>query len=276
MLKNKNVRIILIAILAALLSDGIVYACSPVEPRILIRCSNMEVSIGPDTGRMEGESYDDMQERWVKETMNHLLAIVPECEEDLVPILDSFDQEITVWLDYESKRGAFLDGDLILEPYSFEKEAELSREKDALLSCSYAEHKHIEEWLIVFETSRPYCYTFWYVAGMCPSIILSLGHFLFYLVTNFSFVALPYLAGLLIAGATIIYAWWKFLKNRQVMKLWGIVTLSIMVLIAELFMIVMPVWLFIQVIGWISFFGILVLWYKYFQSAKYASRQNTG
>ena len=273
MFKNKPTRIALLAILASLLSYSIAQACSPVMPTILVKCSNLEVSIVANTPRVEGDSYDDAQKRWANDTINNLYAVVQNCAEDLTPVLDSFEQEIVKWLDYKNnKRGAFLDGDLILEPYSANRNSELQKKKNDLSSCSYEEFNSVGNWLIIFETSRPYCYTFWHTPGMCPSIILSLGHFLFYLVTSFSLTALPYLIALLVAGAIIIYAWWKFLNNRPALKLWRVVVLTIVVLVAELFMIVMPVWLFIQIIGWISLFGILVLWYKYFQNTKYVAK----
>ncbi len=263
MLKNKYAHVTLIAILAAFLSYSIVYACSPVEPIILIRCSNIEIIVSPNTGPTEGESYKDMQERWVKETMNNLLAIVPECEEDLTPVLDSFKQEVTVWLDYESKRGTFLDRDLILEPYSANRDFQLQKDKKSLLSCGYAEYTHIGNWLIIFETGRPYCFTYWYShGGMCPVIVLSLGGFLLYLLTNLSFTTLPYLAGWLIASGTIIYTWWMVLKNRPVTKGWKSFVISAIIFALALFLIVPPFWIFGQVIGWVLVFGLIVLWYK--------------
>ena len=276
MLKNKYTYIPSIVLSAAFLTFSIAYACSPVEPTILIRCSNMEVSIGPNSGRLDGETYEGMQKRWVKETIDNLLAIAPDCEEDLTPVLESFQQDVTIWLDYENKRGAFLDGDLILEPYSVEKEGELSTEKSNLFSCSYREYKHIGNWLIIFETSRPYCHTYWFAAGMCPSVIFSLGHFFFYLTANFSLATLPHFIGLLIAGSTTTYAWWIFLKNRPKLSRLKIISLSIVVLIVELFLIVMPFWLWGQIIGWVLFIGVLVLWYKYLKNGEYVSNQKAG
>ena len=276
MLKNKYAYVIFIAFLVALLSFSIVYACSPVEPIILIRCSNMEVSISPNSGRMDGETYEDMQERWVKETINNLLAIAPDCEEDLTPVLESFKEDITVWLNYKNKREAFLDGDLILEPYSADQEVELNKAKSDFFSCDYAEHKQVGNWLIIFETSRPYCHTFWFAAGMCPSIIFSLGHFFFYLISSFKLATIPYLIGLLIVGLSITYVWWAFLKNRPKLSRLKIFSLSFVVFIAEFFLIVMPFWLWGQIIGWISFIGILVLWYKYLKNGEYISNQKAG
>lgn len=273
MQKNKYAYAPLIVLLATFLTFSAVYACSPVEPIILIRCSNMEVPIGPNSGRMDGETYEGMQERWVKDTINNLLAIAPDCEEDLTPVLESFQQEVAIWLDYENKRGAFLDGDLILEPYSMEKEGELSIEKSNLFSCSYAEYKRIGDWLIIFETSRPYCHTYWFGGGMCPSIIFSLGHFFFYLATDFSLATLPHLIGLLIAGSTTTYIWWIFLKNCPKLTRLKTISLSVIVFIIELFLIVMPFWLWGQIIGWISFIGVLVLWYKYLKNVEFISDQ---
>lgn len=272
MSNNKYAYGILIVFSATLLTFSIVYACSPVEPAILIRCSNMEVSIGPNSGRIDGETYEDMQERWVKETTNNLLAIAPDCKEDLIPVLVSFQQHVITWLDYESKRGAFLDGNLILEPYSVEKEGELSTEKSNLFSCSYSEYEHVGDWLIIFETSRPYCHTYWHVGSTCPRVIFSLGHFFFYLVANFSLKTLPHLIGLLVAGSSTTYIWWIFLNNRQKLSRLKIISLSTVVFIVELFLTVMPFWLWGQIIGWILFIGVLVLWYKYLKNDEYVSK----
>ena len=276
MLKSKSSRIILISILTVLLSYNVVYACSPIEPTIFVKCSNLEVSIVANRTPTEGDIYESVQERWVNDTIKNLYAIVPECAEDLTPILDSFEQEIVKWLDYKNKRGAFLDGDFILEPYSAGKDSELQTNKNSLLSCGYAEYKHIGNWLIIFETSRPYCHTFWFAGGMCPSIIFSLGHFFFYLVMNFSLTTLPHFIVLLIAGSTTTYAWWIFLKKRPKLTRLKIISLSVVVFILELFLIVMPFWLWGQIIGWVLFIGVLVLWYKYLKNGEYVSNQKTG
>lgn len=276
-MKNKLTRVVIITILATLLSYSIVQACSPVQLRILVKCSNLEVSLLEGLSQpIAGDTYEDTQERWINSTINNLRAIVPNCEENMAPVIPAFEQEIITWFEDETNKDAFLDGDLILEPYSSEREAVLSKSRGNVLSCSYTEYKKVGNWLIVLETSRPYCYTFWYAPGMCPSIILSLGHLLFYLATNLSITTIPYLAGLLLSGAVIMYGWWRFLKSRPIMKLWKMIVLSFVLLIAELFLIVMPVWLFIQLIAWFFLFGMLVLWYKYFKTSKDASKANAG
>lgn len=272
-MKNKFTHIVLMAFLASLLSYTIAQACSPISPRILVKCSNLEASIEGGSPPVAGDTYESALKKRVDATINNLLAVAPECEEDLTPVLPTFEEEIKKWLDYRNKRSAFLDGDLILEPYSAARDSELINRTNNLLSCDDEEYKHIGNWIIIFETSRPYCHL---VPGTCGSIILSLGHFLFYLVANISLTTLPYLAGLLFAGAAIIYAWWRILKNNSALKLWKILVLSSAVLVAELFLMIMPIWLPGQLIGWVLFFGLLVLWQKQFTNQKSVSGPKAG
>lgn len=240
-------------------------------------CSNMEVSIEAGTQSVAGDTYESILKRRLEATINNLLAVVPDCDEDLTSVLPTFEQEIGKWLDYRNnKRGAFLDGDLVFEPYSTDRDSELRQKKNSLLSCSYEEYKHIGDWLIIFETSRPYCYDFWYAPGACPSVILSLGHFLFYLVANFNLNALPYLLGLLSAGAAIFHLVWRVLKNRPVLQAWKISVLSLVILAVELFLLVMPFWVIGQIVGWILVFYIAILWYKRLKNKNYVSGRNAG
>jgi len=259
MLKNKSVRITIITILASILSYSIVQACSFPEPQIIIKCSNLEASIEADN-----QSPND--------TFKNLQAIVPKCAEDLTPVLDSFKQEITKWLDHKNKR-FLLDRDLILEPYSVERDSELQKNENNLLSCRYEESKHVGNWLIIFETSRTYC-LFWHAPGEpCPNIFFSLTRFLFYLATTLNLTTLPYQLGSLLTGAAIIYIWRALLKNRPAMKRSKIVALSIVIFALELFLTIMPFWVLGQTIGLILFFYVLVLWYK---QIKVVPKQKTG
>lgn len=271
-MKIKSTRATLIAILASILSYGIAQACSPVDPTIIVKCSNLEVSIGADIPPEAGDTYEDIQNRRTTYALKNLQTIVLDCEEDLRPVLASFEQEIIKFLDYRNRNGTFIDGDLILEPYSIEKDLELQIDKNRLLSCGYNDSKHVGNWLIIFETSRTYCYDYWPTGGgWCPSTTISLEHFLLYLVTNFNLTTAPYLAGLLLVIVASIYFMWKLLKNRPVMKLWKIIALTIVILASELFLIVLPFWLIGQIIGWSSLFYILVLWYNQLKHKKFDS-----
>ena len=274
-MKNKAAQIILITLLVSL-SYSIAHACSIIAPTIRVKCGNRETLILAQEGLAISGTSEDYQKRVADETIKNLHAMIPNCKEDLTPAIDAFEKEIIQWLDVQNRR-ILLDRDLILEPYSMERESEIQKSKNNLLACRYEESQRIGNWLIVSELGRPYCDTSWYSSpGMCPTITLSLGNFLFYLVTNVSLVSLPYLAGLLGVGGAIIYSWWVLLKNQPVMKLSKIITLSIVILLIELFLIVMPFLVLGQILGWILLFFILVLWYKKLKSKGLASAQKAG
>ena len=276
MMKNKAVQVAIITILASLLSYSIAQACTIIAPTIRVKCSNLETSILAQSGGGISETPEAFQKRVTDETIKNLHAVISNCKEDLTPALDAFEDEIIQWLEFKNRR-ILLDRDLILEPYSIERESEIQDTKNNLFACRYEESKHIGNWLIVSELGRSYCHTFWYGAGgMCPTVVLSSGHLLFYLVTNFSLASLPYLAGLLFAGGIVISVWWRLLKNQPVMKLWKIIALSLVILGIELFLLFMPFWVIGQIIGWILLFFISVLWYKRLKTQKLTVSQNAG
>jgi hypothetical protein len=275
-MKNKTAQIVLITILASLLFHSIAQACSLLEPTIRVKCSNLETPILAYISRADSETLEDFQRRIVEATIQNLHEVIPDCKEDLIPVLDAFEQEIAQWVAFKNRR-ILLDRDLILEPYSIERKSEIQKNKSNLLTCRYEVSKQVGNWLIVSKMGRPYCYTFWYTTGgMCPVVVLSLGHFLYYLVSNVSLASLPYLVGLLLAVGTITYAWWRVLQNQPAIKPWKIISLSAVILIIELFLIVMPFWIQGQIIGWILLFFLLVLWYKQLKDKKAASRLNAG
>jgi hypothetical protein len=270
---NKIAAVILITVLANVLSYSIVQANSIIAPMILVKCSNLEISILAHTSRPASEVFEEYQQRMVLETIKNLHAVVPDCEEDLTPVLDSFEQEIIQWINLENRR-PLLDRNLILEPYSTDRALEIQRYKNNLLSCRYEESEHIDNWLIVFETARPYCHVVPY-SPRYP-IVPSLGQFFFYLVSNLSVTSLPYLAGILCAGGTVVYISWASLKNRPQFKLWKILLLSSVMLPIAFFFIILPFWVSGQMLGWILFFFLLVLWYKQLRSRRLVSSPNVG
>jgi hypothetical protein len=276
MVKNKTARAVLLAIFTSLLSYSIVQACSLIEPTIIVRCSNLEVSIGAEKLPTENDIDNDVQEKLVNATFENLQALVPKCAEDLTPVLSPLRQELVEWFNSPNQRRVILDGNLIFEPYSTDRAFELQKNKNNLLSCGYSKYKQIGNWLIILETSRPYCQPFWYALGSCPSIVLSLGAFFVYLVTNFSLTTLPYLAGFFLAGVTTMYIWWKVLRDRPALKLWKMIVLSFIILTGQLCVMALPVWLPGQIIGWISCLGLLVLWYIQVKTKRYVSKSNAG
>lgn len=239
----------------------------------MVKCGNLETSIRAFESHLEGETLEDYQKRVEAKTIENFQAVRQNCKEDLSPVFETFKKEIVVWLRKDKR--FLLDRDLVLEPYSVDRDNQIQKNKNDLLLCNYEESKRIGNWLIVFKTGRPYCLPFWDAGhgGMCPTIVISLLGFLFYLVTNLSLTTLPYLAGLLLASGTIIYTWWMLLKNRPVIKGWKAFVLTVTTFVVASFLIFPPFWVLGQVIGWILIFGIMVLWYK---QRKAISKTKTG
>ncbi len=260
-MKSKLPKIILAIILVSLFSYRIVYACLIIEPTIVVKCSNLQTSIRASESHLEGETPEDYQKRVEAKTIENFRAVSQTCKDDLSPVFETFEKEIAAWLQKDKR--VLLDGDLVLEPYSIDRENQIQKNKNSLLLCKYEESKHIGNWLIVFKTGRPYCLPFWYAGhgGMCPIIVISILGFLFYLVINLNLTTLPYLAGLILVSGVIAYMWLALLKNRPAMKWWKILVLTLITFVAALFLIIPPFWVFGQVIGWILIYGILALWY---------------
>lgn len=256
----------------SLFSYSIVNACSILEPTIIVKCGDVETSIRAFEAHLDGETPEDYQKRVEAKTIENLQAASKNCKEDLSPAFETFKKEIIAWLRKDKR--ILLDRDLILEPYSIERDNEIQENKNNLFSCRYEESQHVGDWLIVFKTGRPYCLTYWYSpGGMCPVIVLSLGSFLLYLITHLSLTTLPYLAGWLMASGAIIYVWWMLLNNRPVIKWWLSFVLSLVIFVVALFLIIPPFWVLGQVLGWVLVFGLMVLWHK---QRKGASKQKTG
>jgi hypothetical protein len=262
-------RIVSIVVLATLLSHSIVQACEPIEPTILVKCSNLETAILANQQVEAGDTREDIRRRWVNNTVDHLLAIIPDCAEDMVPVVEVFEQEIIKWLDNKNKRGAFLDRNLILEPYSPERYSQLQKNKNSLLSCSYEEFRRHADWLIVFETNRTYCGLFGVIPGTCPNVILSTGQFLAYLVTNIKLNTIPYIIGSLLTGVAIVGVWLILLENQMAMHWRNIFILSVVILPIGLLLIMLPVWIVAQIGGWVLISYILALWYKLLRSKSF-------
>jgi len=272
-MKTKLAKISFLAILLSLIFYSIAQACTLIEPTIVVKCSNGTTPIRAFESRQENEALENFHKREANKTIENLHAVISNCKEDLSPVLNEFEKEVVLWLKKDKR--ILLDGNLILEPYSTDRDTEIQKSKNNLLLCEYQESKHVGNWLIVFYTGRPYCHPFWYAGhgGMCPIVVMSLVGFLFYLVTNLSLTTLPYLAGWLLASGTIIYAWWMFLKNRPALEWWKALVLTIITLVVSLFLIIPPFWISGQVIGWVLVFGLMVLWYKQRESI---SKQKTG
>jgi len=269
---NKFPKLVLAIIFVSLFSYSIVYACSTPPPIIVVKCGGLETTIIAFEPYLTNDTEEDHQKRVEAKTIENLHTVSQNCKEDLSPVLETFKNEIILWLRKDKRM--FLDRDLILEPYSVERDNEIQKNEQNLFSCEYEEVQHVGNWLVVFKTGRPYCYEDWNVpGGMCPGIAMSLRGFILYLVTNISFTTLPYLAGWLIVSTAIIYAWLIVLKNQTAMNWQKLLVVSLVILVVMLFLMSSPSWILGQVIGWVLACGLVALWYK---QRKSASKQKTG
>jgi|GEM_PF-5342589 hypothetical protein len=259
-MKIKFFQIVLATILISFLSYNIVHACSILPPTIIVKCSNFETSISTYISRSENETSEEYQKRVVAVTIENLYAVSPNCEEDLSPVLEAFEKEISIWLNQKNKR-ILLDWNLMLELYSTERDDEIQKNSKNLFSCDYEESQRVGNWLIINQTGRSYCFTFTTFSGSCPSVFISLSSFLFYLIMNLSFTTMPYFMGLLIIISLVVYLWWMILRKYSTLAFWKLIIISIVILFAEIFLVFPLFGFFGQIIGWFLFFGLIVLWY---------------
>lgn len=142
---------------------------------------------------------------------------------DIKPILF---QEIDSWT--SGRKGYFLGGNLTFTPYEQSKESKLSKDKNQLLDCYYAEYKRVGNWLVTNSTSRDYCYLTGGGGGMCPHAVISYPQFFVFLLSNINGTTAPYLAVFIAIIIAIIIATalftaylirkkelWFFLKPRK-------------------------------------------------------------
>jgi hypothetical protein len=117
-----------------------------------------------------------------------------------------------------------LGGNLTFTPYEQSKELELSKDKNRLLTCRYAEYKRVGNWLVANSTSRDYCYLTGGGGGMCPHAVISYPQFFVFLLSNINGATVPYLAVFIaiIIAIALFTAYlirkkelWFFLKPRK-------------------------------------------------------------
>lgn len=143
-------------------------------------------------------------------------------ENDITDIKPILFQEIESWT--SDRKGYFLGGDLTFTPYEQSKELRLSKEKNQLLDCHYAEYKRVGNWLVTNSTSRDYCYLTGGGGGMCPHAVISYPQFFVFLLSNINGTTAPYLAIFvaIIISAALFTGYlirkkelWFFLKPRK-------------------------------------------------------------
>lgn len=245
----KKLLLLTILFVFALSLSNSVFACSIAPPTVVVKCDIENSLLQQDTTCLNddcsvnvsknqyGELYMNTQdsrngiyinERYgiqfydfygqeeaqdYQQLLSYFDAICVENLDDVKPI---FDQEVKIWI--STRKGAFLGGNLIFEPYSISRESELVKSKDAYGNCHYEDFKKVGNWFVVTGTSRDYCYLTGGGGGMCPSATISQIKFFGFLLSNPNSNTLPYLLGYLIALSLAI-GFVIYLFKRKELKL---------------------------------------------------------
>ncbi|MEM7348439.1 MAG: hypothetical protein AAF485_29770, partial [Chloroflexota bacterium] len=150
-----------------------VYAYIPAPPQVIFECDDRHVAFFLSTDGSEISSKIDTN-----------------CLNDIGNVIPVFEQTYQRWA--ENHR-YLLDGNLIFTPYSIEKVAHLTQENRNLLQCHYKKFKSVEDWLIIAETIREYCYEAQGMLGTISDTVIAPLPFFVYIFRNLNFQTLPYL-----------------------------------------------------------------------------------
>ena len=135
------------------------------------------------------------------------------CVENLNDIKPTFVQEVQKWM--STKKGYFLGGNLIFEPYSTDRESELIESKNAYGNCHYEDFEKVGNWLVVTETCRDYCHLVGGGGGNCPHATKSHLLFIGFLLTHPNVNTIPYLFGyLIVLGVAIGFIVYLFKRKE--------------------------------------------------------------
>ena len=217
-LPNRSIPIfaksILFGFILSLLFYHVANACSPAEHGIFVKCNPAErygTHVNEYLQINDGESIEDAKKRQLAVTYQNIFNLA--CRDELAPISASIREHADAWLN--SNHRYFLDGNLIIEPYSLKRANQLSRSSLNILTCRYENIEQVGSWLYIAETSRDYCNVqrFLYLGGLCPSVVFSFVQFALYLLLNPSVINFAYLAGSI--GVLIIaIRLWNRLRNK--------------------------------------------------------------
>lgn len=242
----KKLLLFTILFVFALSLSNSVWACSPAETAVSIKCDiedslfqqnttclidDCSVNISINQNRELHLNIPDSRDIiYIDETYgiqfygfyreeytsnySHLLPYLDSvCVENLKDIEPTFAKEVQNWM--TTKKGNFLGGNLIFEPYSTDRESELIESKNAYGNCHYEDFEKVGNWLVVTQTSRDYCYLTGGGGGMCPYAIKSHLQFIGFLLTHPNSDTIPYLFGYLIAVVIAIGFIAYFFKRKE-------------------------------------------------------------
>jgi hypothetical protein len=145
-----------------------------------------------------------------KETLADSLAVNTRvCNEDFSADQATILLEVQKW--YVEEKHYFWDRSLDIEPFTDKRQQAL--EQQDYFKCAYAEYQRVGNWLVVKNTTRPYCQSSILVGFMCPMTVFSLGSFVIYLFTHINSSTIPYVLIFMIAIGLVV-AFLIYLKRR--------------------------------------------------------------
>jgi hypothetical protein len=224
----------------ALVLHEVAQACNPYPSIIEIRCNGQVISF-PDWS--------------LEERQPGLIEAAVVCGEETALVASELDDLMTAW---SRSRRSYLDGNMIIEPYSPQAEMAIQSRQRDLLSCRLDTFTRLGNWLIVTETHRPYCDTNQLIT-LCPTVVFSISGFASYLLANPSPMGGAYLFVLLVVCAVMVASFYQFAKKRRTSMGW--LTIQTLVLLpVVLFLNFIQVFMIGQIAGLTLWAFIIAQW----------------
>lgn len=240
-----------VALFLAFLVDQVALACSPVTPRILLRCveDSPFITIIDSASSNSPEALHLAAEANLTAALATLEEVSDLCDVDTSAIRHYLEDSYQQWLKSDKTYGLAWHADY--EPFSARRLEELQARKDDLLSCSYHEFEQVGNWLRLRSGSRSYCQL--EHQGYCHPNVLSWGRLALFVFQHPGIVPLPLMVafGLGLALPLMICTW--LLKrsasaHRLLMEIVLVLPLSWFLLFGP----IATTSLF-QIVGWLLF-----------------------
>jgi hypothetical protein len=246
-MKNKAITL-LTTLLTTLLAYSVASACTPRHFMVLVKCdpqAQYGIPIAVNPGRIETD--ESLQQ---DEIAQQLAALDGQCatDETLTKIAATY---YSKW--HSTPKRFFLDGSLMFEAYSESRFQQLQANNRNLLSCDYEEFERVGDWLVVTETTRPYCLLGPWPneGGSCPSIVFSQSRFVSYLLSNLNLLHLLYFLAYVVVSGAMVGFWMYVLPQQSARGLTINAVIAILLIPITLCSFVFPIVPFADVIGWI-------------------------
>jgi hypothetical protein len=124
------------------------------------------------------------------------------CVEDFTSILAPLLHAIDRWTRTDQHQPG--NGDFILQPYTETKEQALHQDSSAYRACQYPAYTRLGDWLVSKQITRPYCVESRRPNVPCPTIELSIGAFLLFLLYHADRSTILYVA-IMVFGSALLF-----------------------------------------------------------------------